>query len=654
MLPTRPRRTALLLPALAAASLLAACAADPDSSGPERTGGGGGSTDTGRVDTGADTGESDDTGLGDTDPADTGEGDTGLEDTDPTDTSLADSGDDTTADTGSDAFVDPDATVERIDSDGDGIWDGLEGDRDPDGDGRPNYLDDDSDGDGLLDRWEYRRPADSGTRPSDIDTDGAPDFVDRDSDGDGLLDQDEDGCPGSSLPTETDSDRDGYPDVVEVAFGSDACDRASDISTLVDFFFTLPFEGPPERAELPIGTSVEKGDVVFNMDVTGSMSASIASLQSSLRTSIIPGLASRISNVGIGVSAFADFPCDGYGNAGDYPFKLLQRVTTDAAAAQRGTSLLRLAGGGDTPESGWESLYQLATGLGRADEGCSGSSTRPFDPSAGLVAGVSDGTIGGAGFRDSQVRVIVHITDATSHIRDVRDVPSDPAPFPYGANDAEVRTALGGIDAKVIGVAVTTLGRSEATPSLTTLAQNTGAVVPACAWGTTDRPAGCGPTQCCTGPSGRGESPVGGLCPLVFKPGTAALNSSVISGIEALLGGSAFDITAVPRRDEAEFTASGIDTTCFLQSITPRTATASGCASAPLAADTDGDGTLDGFTGVSPGASVTFELETRNLCVDQIADPQTFLFYIDLITSEGDSLGTKLVTVLVPPLGDKQ
>lgn len=607
-----------------------------------------------------DTATIDDTGV---DPMDTT--------VDPSDT-VADTEDDVLADTAADTTPPPDTAIDvpidDTDTDGDGIWDYLEGGLDPDRDGLPSLNDLDSDGDGVPDSAEYGRPADSGQRGVDVDNDGTPDFLDRDSDGDSLLDNEETGCPGSTFRTEEDSDRDGYIDMVELAFGSDPCDSASTIESLVDFFFTLPFEGPPDTGDFAIETSLESGDVVFNMDVTGSMGSPITGLRSSLRSTIIPGLSSRIRDVAIGVSSFADFSCENYGLPGDAPFRLQTRLTTDTAAAQRGTDLLTLEDGNDTPESGIESLFQIATGVGRPSTRCLisgvGFSIPIFDPAVGLVPGVADGIVGGVGFRDSQVKVVVHITDAVSQ---ARDGVSPNRAVPYGASEAEAYAALTAIDAKVIGVAVGTQripftpGEYPSLSSQITMARQTNAVVGACAWGVgADRPAGCGATECCTGPAGAGEAPFGDLCPLVFKTSisgldsSASIDASVIGGIQALLGGALFDIRAVPRRDEVEFASSGIDTACFLSAVRPTTATASGCSGVPTPADLDGDGALDGFRGVSPGATVNFQIEAQNDCVEQIAVPQVFSAYVDLITSVGGSLGTKLVTILVPPLGDKQ
>lgn len=642
-----------VLSLLASVSTLSACADSPDAGGgPSRDGDaacvgrgcGSSGGDTG-ADVAADVPVSDD-GADSGGPADATDGDSSSDD----------------------VVVPPDATpdtprdtrpIDYTDTDEDGITDVIEGDGDADEDGIPNIEDLDSDGDGIPDSEEYRRTLSSGQAASDIDRDGVPDFLDLDSDGDTLLDEDESGCPGSTSRTSPDSDDDSFLDMVEVAFGSDPCDPDSDITPLVDFYFELPFEDPPETAELPIDTSLESGDVVFNMDVTGSMGGAITSLRNSLSTTIIPQLGARISDIGIAVSSFADFPCDTYGNEGDLPFRLVQRITTEVRAAQSAAGSLRAAGGGDLPESGIESLYQIATGIGREEPGCSSFSPTPaFDNSRQLVAGIADGTVGGAGFRESQVRVVVHITDVGTQAR-------GQSGYPYGATRAEAYDALEAINVRVIGIAVGSSGlfggfTSEATNDLIEATQRTGGVVEPCAWGpAADRPTGCGVTQCCTGVNGAGEAPRAGLCPLVFKNATSffgsggGIDGSVLSGIEALLGGTEFDITAVLRRDEVEFAGSGLDTTCFINSVRPLRATTSGCAADPVPADTDGDGELDGFTGVAPGSSVTFEIEAQNDCVEQLREPQVFVLYIDLITSDGDSLGTRVVTVLVPPLGAK-
>jgi hypothetical protein len=214
-----------------------------------------------------------------------------------------------------------------------------------------------------------------------------------------------------------------------------------------------------------------------------------------------------------------------------------------------------------------------------------------------------------------------------------------------------------------VGESVPFLGFvTDATPDLVEAATQTGGVVAPCAWGEVGagRPAGCAANQCCTGDNGAGQATVGGQCPLVFDAATGlfgtggGIDSTVISGIEALLGGTSFDITAQLRRDEDEYAATGIDTRCFINGVVPVSATSHGCATEPTPADTDGDGVLDGFRGVSPGSTVTFEVRAQNDCVEEDYDPKVYSVWIDLFASNGTSFGSRLVTILVPPAGVKR
>lgn len=518
------------------------------------------------------------------------------------------------------------------DSDGDTIPDRFEGNGDRDEDGIPNYLDTDSDGDGWGDAAEYGRDPGSGERPIDRDGDGDPDYLDIDSDGDGLIDSEELGCPTYTDRILPDSDGDGYTDLIEVAFGSNPCDPASDISTFVDFYFELPYLGARGNDILEFGTDVRDGDVVFNVDTTGSMSGEINQLKSSLSSTIIPALRSRLTTVGIGVSHFDDFPFGGWGSGGDFPFRMLQRVTLIDSDAQRGVNSLPLNNGGDYYESGFEALYQLVTGAGRNE--CS------FN----IPAAPADGTVGAAGFRPGVVPMIVHITDAPSHAR-------NEGGYNCGATRAEALAALAAVGARVIGVA----SGSDARSDLEQIAGATSSVVPACAWDAA-RPGGCGAGQCCTGSNGSGRgADASGLCTLVFdiSDSGGGLGASIVSGIESLLNFAPLDVTTRVRRDEDEFTASGVDTSLFLKSVIPVEARPgpAACAGAPTAipADFDGDGVNDGFQNVSPGSTLLFEVDAWNDFQRANESPQVFVAYIDVMSGGSVVLDTRIVSILVPP-----
>ena len=536
------------------------------------------------------------------------------------------------------------------DADGDGIEDRFERNLDPDDDGIPSQLDPDSDNDGAPDSLEFGRgPGDPGP-PIDTDGDGTPDFLDLDSDADGLADADETGCPSSSDRRNADSDGDGSTDLVEHAFGTPPCDITIDISSVVDFYFEIPFGSPEQSDTLEFSTNVRQGDVVFNLDTTGSMDAEREQLKAAWNSTIIPALVTAFPGdsirpgAGYGVSRWDDFPCNGYGDtsSGDRPFRLVQRVTTDAAAAQAAVNTIGGHYGGDTPESGIESLYQLATGAGNAE--CVSDAAPPFDPAAGLIPGVADGTIGGAGFRSGSVPVVVHVTDAPTQAR-------NEGGYPYGSTREQAYTALNAIGARVIGVASDGAARND----LLDFARRTGSAVPACAWDGA-RPGGCGAGQCCTGQNGNGRAPEGdGLCPLVFDTdgNGNGLSGAVVSGIESLVRFAPLDLTVRIRRDETTFTNQAIDTTCFIRSVEPVTfeapATACSVAQPTAIADLSGDGTPDGFVNVTPGSRLFFAVNAHNPCVRETEDPQVFVAYLDIVAGGDAVLDTQVVTILVPP-----
>lgn len=549
-----------------------------------------------------------------------------------------------------------------LDSDGDTIPDYFEGPNDADGDGVANFLDLDSDDDGFSDAVEYGQIPGSGLAPIDRDRDRDSDFLDLDSDGDGLADSDEIGCPESTDRVLDDSDGDGVSDLIERTFGDDtedvgqACNADEGIEDDVDFYFELPFNGDEQRDELEFATDVRRADVVFNMDTTGSMSDEISALRSSLTSRIIPEFDAAFDDDAYGITQFDDFPCNGHGGyPSDLPLILRQRVTTNVTAAVAGVGALELHSGGDYYESGFESLYQIATGVGRSNRSAcrtdiptTGWIVPPFDPAVGAVPGVADGGIGGVGFRDGSVPIVLHITDAPSHAKG-EPAGGSGAAYRYGATRAETLTALASIGAKVIGVA----SGSDARTDLEQLTTSANSVVPACAWDGF-RPFGCSPGQCCTGLNGSGRAPVAGVCPLVYDiaGGGTGLDNSIISGVRALINFASFDLTTRARPDEEELATTGIDTSCFIRDIVPTRweVPDRDCVSEPALADFNRDGVFDGFSDVTPGTQLFFDVIAQNECVPQTSEVQIFIAYIDVVEPRGSAvLDTRLVTIVVPP-----
>lgn len=553
------------------------------------------------------------------------------------------------------------------DSDGDYVPDSVEGATDWDGDSIPSYLDTDSDNDTILDRHELFADSDGDTQPNrldldsdndglsdaneagdadpetypfDLDADGQPNYIDIDSDGDGLPDGSEPGCAfGGPNSDDPDSDDDGYSDLAEQLVGSNPCvfNSVASFEEFTDFFFILPADAPPDDAPLEFSSDILQADVHIAMDTTGSMGGELGALRTAFSGQIFPQVRAQVPNVAFGVSTFDDFQCSGHGSGGDTPFSLRQRVTTNVSAAQSAMNSIPLHSGADYYESGYESMYQVATGAGV--NGC-GSNVPPFNPAANRVAGVADGDIGGVGFRNNSFPILVHVTDAPSH--------EEGSYGSFAASGAEAIAALRAIQARFIGVA----SGSDPRGQLENVARQTGGVVPVCAWDGA-RPGGCGASQCCTGVGGAGRGSEGGNCPLVFdiNGSGGGLGSAVVTAISALANTTAFDVTTNVRRDDDEFLMTGLDTRCFIRSIRPDSFTAtSSCSTTPRPADINPvDGVNDSFANVTPGTQLFFEVVAQNAgCVAERALPQAFTAYIDVIGDGVTVLDTQTVTIIVP------
>ena len=558
-----------------------------------------------------------------------------------------------------------------LDSDGDNIRDSVEGVTDSDGDGIPDYLDIDSDndtiadwyeafgdrdedgtqdrfdldsdGDGFLDS-EEAGDADIDTDPIDTDEDGTPDFTDFDSDGDGLRDESEAGCPGSSSRLLEDSDSDGYSDLAEIAVGSDPCNRLWDVSHEVEFFFILPPE-EEQSAPLSFSTNVQQADVLFHMDTTGSMRDEISNLQTGI-IGMIDDIDDVVENVAFGVSSYRDFPVSGYGNAGDYPFRLDQRITKRASSAQSGAGRLAHGGGDDTPESGWESLYQIATGAGGVS--WSGGSLGAFNPASGRIVGVADGTIGGVGFREGSLPIVVQFTDAKSHNNDYYAYSSAYVTGPHYRTQA--LNELNARQIRVVGIA-SAQGGTPLWEELEALATATGAVVPVCAFRNA-----CGADRCCTGIGGaaRGGARPGGSCPLAFQINSdgSGLSGSTVDAIEFLATAGTMRVSTRVVADPVA-ARDGVDTACFITAVIPnRFVHADSCSADPTMADHyPPSGVLDSFDNVTNGTQVYFDVFAENDdCVEPTADPQAFKATIEVVGDGVTVLDSLEVTVIIPPV----
>jgi len=568
-----------------------------------------------------------------------------------------------------------------VDADGDTISDFDEQSsipRDTDGDGTPDYMDLDSDGDGLTDAMEAG-DAIVGTPPVDSDGDGTPDFQDLDSDNDGLSDATE--VTLGTDPTLADTDGDGESDGIEVTGGSDPLDGTSCVSCMGGFAFDLPYMATPRTQELTFMPAIQKADVFFLIDTTGSMGGTITGLRTSLDT-LITTIRTDIPDTAFGTGRHDDFPVGGYGTPGggcnDVPFGLLQRITTNDTDARAGVAALGTHCGSDGPESQIEGIYQAATGLGfRSMAGVAW--TPPFDPDAGFDATRGHGRIGGAGFRADALPIIILATDITFHRKwsDITVAAGDRLTWcgstgtsgcdAYAATNfgaaadqqpktvAETVTALRAIGAKVFGLAVdggaaTSDQRSEESA----FAVSTGAYIDPDATG-----------MCATGVSGAlrpaemwdpdgpgGPMVARNICPLVFSTtsGGTGVGDGISAAIRNLTRFVSFTTVHTEARDNPATVA--VDETAFFVRGIPVSATpAAGCM-LPTVTDRlprpTGDGTFDTFQGVCPGTVVTFQIVMRNTTVMPTCTDQLFSMRVIVIGDDIVEADSRVVAIRVP------
>lgn len=332
------------------------------------------------------------------------------------------------------------------DSDNDGVKDLYESAKDADGDKTPNYLDLDSDGDGIADCIEKygilfrdtdkdgypdcKAAHDYSTPVADTDKDKAYDFIDMDSDGDGLSDSDEVICPNLKKDARVfgDVDGDGFSDLAETAVGSKICDKNQGVTDIegVDFYFELPYGGPVETDILTFFPSVQKADIFFSIDTTGSMDGEIYNLKHTLSSVIIPQTRAIITDSAFGVAQFRDE---------DETSLIQNNPSANIMTAQMSVNNLVAQFGGDGPEAGYFSLKNMAEN------------------------GI---------FRNGSIPIAIHVTDAVSHERGAAKTDTISALTAKGIKTITV-FSLGGFD----GI--------NAQAQLNELSTSTGAVVPECA-----------------------------------------------------------------------------------------------------------------------------------------------------------------------------
>lgn len=329
-------------------------------------------------------------------------------------------------------------------------------------------------------------------------------------------------------------------------------------------YFVVPYAAdgslPPSPASREVGlsTQLQKVDVGFVVDTTGSMGGEIANLKASLSTTIIPGLQAKVQNLGVGIAAHDDVPYSTYGSTGDLPFYFPATpqgyVTTVTADSQTSANALTTHSGNDGPEAQVPAIYHAIAGSAII---WPGGSVAPASPPAG--------TFGAMHFRADAFPVVINITDAAHHngkrALDKTGTSYDTAfqnAYSFATwNVDDVVAQTNSIGAKFIGVAADNgaraMGAFDPYGFHAYITDKTNSDVPPSAF--TSGP-GCTAAQCCTGVGGAGvaaDGP-GGTCRSVFSINTTGtgLSTAIVNGVAAVVDTAKFDIYVQAYNDPTE------------------------------------------------------------------------------------------------------
>jgi hypothetical protein len=328
---------------------------------------------------------------------------------------------------------------------------------------------------------------------------------------------------------------------------------------------------------IPLATTINSVDVALAVDSTASMNGELNNLKSGISQTASQIGAIPVS-VAFGLLDFEDFMTSNY--VVQFDERMQTVATTDGLLAlTTAVDALRPFGGGDIPEAGWEALYSITGGppIQVTPDGgpplltytsAMPASTPPVPP----TTGETQGTLGGIGFREDAMPVVVSITDTEWH-----DAPGVDAGVPtsedglndYPAGYAGVPSrqaalaALEALGARGMGIAAQgATGSGDPLAQASATASVTGAVVPVSAFSMAGTlPAGCAATQCCTGLNGAGESdspPGSGQCPMAFACATTGtgIAAFVAEGVQLMVQYAPLDLSYRAIEEDAGAAAS--------------------------------------------------------------------------------------------------
>ncbi len=219
-------------------------------------------------------------------------------------------------------------------------------------------------------------------------------------------------------------------------------------------------------SELELTADHENVDLSVVLDTTCSMSAWLDGLRDRFPSAAV-SLGADLDSLTFGFATYDDYNDASFGSGLDKPFELRQQQTTDAGRLSAALDAAAIHSGADGPESGNEAIYQAFTGAGY-DQDCDGRYdsaddvypliSSPLDAFGGRTPDSYDpttpsgGELGGMGFREGALPIVVLITD--NELRDPADGYDSPGGCSIDASAGDAIAAARGLGGRIVGVNV--------------------------------------------------------------------------------------------------------------------------------------------------------------------------------------------------------
>lgn len=228
-------------------------------------------------------------------------------------------------------------------------------------------------------------------------------------------------------------------------------------------------DGACQALDLRFEVEYEIGDVAILIDNTNPrFSYLMEAAMANEFGDIVEELNESIDDITFGVAIYQDYNASPYGGNTELPFLLKAQQTANTARVLDALTDLRDGSWhSDEPASTMEALYQALTGAGY-DQECDGdlhetedvqpfrsSSSDPFGGRGGdsYSSKSGDGTLGGMGFREGALPIVIFVTD--SSLRDPDSGYPSPGGCSLDAGSVAVAQAKSDLGARIVGVAVT-------------------------------------------------------------------------------------------------------------------------------------------------------------------------------------------------------